>query len=145
MWTLQKRSERNRLSLLWRGGCNAYCFGLNSRARGKHLAIQLLWASARLCHTCASGGGFHYTWKRLFQDVIDGYVGKCEFPIKAVLDWILWVAIFDFCYIKFVFRISGGIKFWYPVEDSDTGCLNSIAVRMEYLLLVVYIRLLGQF
>ena len=29
---------------------------------------------------------FHYTWKRLFQDVIDGYVRKCKFPIKAVLD-----------------------------------------------------------
>ena len=27
MQTLQKRSERNRLSLLKRGGCNAYCLG----------------------------------------------------------------------------------------------------------------------
>ena len=29
---------------------------------------------------------------------------------------------------------SGGIKFWDPVEDSDTGGPSSIIVRMEYLL-----------
>ena len=48
MQTLQKRNERNRLSLLWKGGCNAYCFDENPRARWKHLAIRLLWASTRL-------------------------------------------------------------------------------------------------
>ena len=51
MRTLQKRSERNRLSLLQRGGCNAYCFGYNPRARGKHITMRLLWAFARLLVT----------------------------------------------------------------------------------------------
>ena len=46
--TFQKKSERNRLSLLWRGGCNAYCFG------GKHLIIHLLRASAQPLVTCVS-------------------------------------------------------------------------------------------
>ena len=27
---------------------------------------------------------------------------------------------------------GGGIKFWDPVEDSDTGGLSSISVRIEY-------------
>ena len=54
MRALQKRSERNRLSLLYRGGCNAYCFGWNFRMRGKHLFIQLLWACARLSVKLAS-------------------------------------------------------------------------------------------
>ena len=37
-------------------------------------------------------------------------------------------------FMKFVFRISGGIKYWDPVEDSDFGGPSSITVRMEYLL-----------
>ena len=41
MQTMQKQNERNRLSLLSRAGCNE-----NPRAQGKHLAIQLLQASA---------------------------------------------------------------------------------------------------
>ena len=35
--------------------------------------------------------------------------------------------------MKFVFRISGGIKFLNPVEDSDIVGPGSITVRMEYL------------
>ena len=35
-------------------------------------------------------------------------------------------------------RISGGIKFRDPVEDSDTGGPSSITVRMEYLLAFQY-------
>ena len=35
MQTLQKRSERNRLSLLQRGECNAYCLGYNHGVRGR--------------------------------------------------------------------------------------------------------------
>ena len=40
--------------------------------------------------------------------------------------------------MKFVFRISGGIKFWDPVEDYDTGSPSSITVRREYLLAFQY-------
>ena len=54
MRTLQKQSERNRFSLLQRGGCNAYCFGYNPRVWRKHLAIQFLGASARLLVTPVS-------------------------------------------------------------------------------------------
>ena len=54
MRTLQKRSERNRLSLSQRGRCNASCFSQNPRVRGKHLTIQLLWASVRLLVTLVS-------------------------------------------------------------------------------------------
>ena len=39
--------------------------------------------------------------------------------------------IFDSRFLKFLFRISGGINFWDPVEDSDTGGLSSITVRMD--------------
>ena len=44
----------NRLSLLSRGGCNAYFLDENLGARGKHLAIQLLWATAQLLVTRVS-------------------------------------------------------------------------------------------
>ena len=47
-------------------------------------------------------------------------------------------AIFDFRFMKFVFRISGGINCWDPVEDSDTGGPSSIMVRTEYLLAFQY-------
>ena len=40
--------------------------------------------------------------------------------------------------MKFVFRISGGINCWDPVEDSDTGGPSSITVRMEYLRAIQY-------
>ena len=40
--------------------------------------------------------------------------------------------------MKFVSRISRGIKFWDPVEDSDTGSSSSITVRIEYLLAFQY-------
>ena len=33
--------------------------------------------------------------------------------------------------MKFVFRISGRTKFWYPVKDTDIVSPSSIAVRME--------------
>ena len=42
MRTLQKRSKRNRLSLLQKGGRNVYCCSKNPEERWKHLAIQLL-------------------------------------------------------------------------------------------------------
>ena len=45
---------RNRLSLLQRNGCNAYCFGFNAGTRGKNLTIQLLWAAAQLLVTSVS-------------------------------------------------------------------------------------------
>ena len=35
--------------------------------------------------------------------------------------------------MKFMFKISRGIKFWDPVEDSDTGGPSLITVRLEYL------------
>ena len=54
MRTLQKRSDRKKLSLLQRGGCNAYRFGQNPRTRGKYLAIQLISTSARLLVTRVS-------------------------------------------------------------------------------------------
>ena len=41
--------------------------------------------------------------------------------------------IFDSSFKRFVFRISGSIKFWDPVEDSNTGSLSSITVRMGYI------------
>ena len=37
-----------------------------------------------------------------------------------------------------VFRISGGINCWDPVQDSDTGGPSSITVRMEYLFAFQY-------
>ena len=39
--------------------------------------------------------------------------------------------IFDSRFLKFLFRISGGINCWDPVEDSDTGGLSSVTVRMD--------------
>ena len=50
-----------------------------------------------------------------------------------ITNWIIWVVNFRSHFMKFVLRISGGINFWDPVEDSDTSCLSSINVRMEYL------------
>ena len=44
----------NSLSLLSRGGCNAYFLDENLGAQGKHLAIQLLWATAQLLVTRVS-------------------------------------------------------------------------------------------
>ena len=44
--------------------------------------------------------------------------------------------IFYSCFIKFVFRISGGITFEVLVEDSGTGGPSSIAVRIESLLTI---------
>ena len=41
--------------------------------------------------------------------------------------------IFDSSVMTFVFKTSGGIKFWDLVDDSDTGCPSSVTVRMEYL------------
>ena len=41
--------------------------------------------------------------------------------------------IFYSRFMKFVLRISGGIKFWDPAESFDTGDLSSITVRMENL------------
>ena len=38
--------------------------------------------------------------------------------------------------MKFVFRISGGIKFEILVEDFDTGGPGSVTVRNSYLLLI---------
>ena len=49
-----------------------------------------------------------------------------------VWHWILCVANYRF--VKFVFRISWGIKFWNLVEDLDINDTSSITVRMEYLL-----------
>ena len=40
--------------------------------------------------------------------------------------------------MKFVFRISGSIKFWDQVEESNTGGPSTITVRMEYLLAFQY-------
>ena len=40
--------------------------------------------------------------------------------------------------MKFVFRISGGIKCWVPVEDSDTDGPISITIKMEYVLAFQY-------
>ena len=40
--------------------------------------------------------------------------------------------------MKYVFRISGGINCWDPDEDSYTGGLSSITIRMEYLLAFQY-------
>ena len=37
--------------------------------------------------------------------------------------------IFDSRFMKIVSRISRGIKFWDPIEDSDTGSSNSITVN----------------
>ena len=48
---LQKQNKENRLSSLQRGECNACCFDYNLEARGKHLVIQLLQATARLLVT----------------------------------------------------------------------------------------------
>ena len=42
--------------------------------------------------------------------------------------------IFDSFFMKFEFRIGGGITFWDPVEDSNTGGPTTVTVRMEYLL-----------
>ena len=36
--------------------------------------------------------------------------------------------------MKFVVRTSGGIKYWDPVEDSDTGGPSLVINRMKYLL-----------
>ena len=52
------------------------------------------------------------------------------FPIKTIPDYSLRVSFFDFGFIKFVFRISGSIKFWD--EDFNTGGPSLFAVRMEY-------------
>ena len=57
----------------------------------------------------------------------------CRFSIKIIPEWILWVVNFDSSFMKFLFRISGCIKFWDQVEDSDTREPSSITVRMEYL------------
>ena len=37
--------------------------------------------------------------------------------------------IFDSRFMKIVSRISRGIKFWDPIEDSDTGSSSSITVN----------------
>ena len=57
----------------------------------------------------------------------------CGFSIKIISEWILWVVNFDSGFMKFFFRISGRIKFWDPVEDSDTREPSSVTFRMEYL------------
>ena len=57
----------------------------------------------------------------------------CLFPIKTIPDWNLSVAIFNFYFMKFVFQISGGIKIWDPIEDSNIGGPSSITIRMEQL------------
>ena len=57
----------------------------------------------------------------------------CRFSIKIIPEWILWVVNFDSGFMKFLFRISECIKFWDPVEESDTSEVSSITVRMEYL------------
>ena len=41
--------------------------------------------------------------------------------------------VFDSGFMKFEFRISGSIKYWDLVDDSDTGGPSTITVRMEYL------------
>ena len=40
--------------------------------------------------------------------------------------------------LKFVFRISGGIKFWDPVEDSNTSGPSLSTVWMEYVFAFQY-------
>ena len=57
----------------------------------------------------------------------------CRFSIKIIPEWILWVVNFDSGFMKYLFRITGRIKFWDPAEDSDTSEPSSITVRMEYL------------
>ena len=41
--------------------------------------------------------------------------------------------VFNFRFMKFVFRIGEGMKIWDQVADSDTGGPSSIIVRMECL------------
>ena len=41
-------------------------------------------------------------------------------------------------FLKFDFRISGGLKFREPVEDSGNGGPSSTTVRIEYLLTFQY-------
>ena len=41
--------------------------------------------------------------------------------------------IFDFCFIKFVFRISGSIKFWDPSWGLQYRGPSSFTARMEHL------------
>ena len=36
--------------------------------------------------------------------------------------------------MKFVFRITGRIRFWDSVGDSDTGEPSSVTIKIEYLL-----------
>ena len=76
--------------------------------------------------------GWVYKSSRLTPLVVEHsvVVNECGFPIKTIPDWILWVGN---ARLPFVFRISGGIKFWDPVEDSDTGGPSSITVRMNHL------------
>ena len=50
MWTLQKRIERNRLSLLQRGGCNAYRFGSSVREACRHPAFMVIFPT--VSHKC---------------------------------------------------------------------------------------------
>ena len=49
-----------------------------------------------------------------------------------VRDWILWVANFRFPFYEVCAQNQWTIKFWDPVDNSDTGGPSSMTVRMEY-------------
>ena len=55
-------------------------------------------------------------------------------PHQDDTNWILWVATFWFPIMKFELIISWSYNFEIPVQDSDTGNLSPVTVRMEYLI-----------
>ena len=100
---------------------------------------MLLWViSVGFENTCKVSGKWNvssviprpYGWvyKILRLSFISGWTYcsgyDCRFPIKP---------IFDSRFMKFLFRISEGIKFWDLVENSGTDGPSPITVRMEYL------------
>ena len=54
----------------------------------------------------------------------------CRFSIKIIPEWILWVANFQFRFYEICVQNQWRIKFWNPLEDSDTSEPGSITVRM---------------
>ena len=44
----------------------------------------------------------------------------------------------SFCFMKFMLRSIGGIKFVILFQDSDTGGSSSITIRMEYLFVLQF-------
>ena len=116
------------------------------------LGVQLLWlmgdATVGFENTCTVSGkwnvsrviprlyGWVYRTWRLFPLVDEHSVAVVIVGFQSRLSQIVsygW-SILDFRFIKFVFRISGRIRFRNPGWGLQyTSSLSSITVRMEYL------------